>query len=158
MSLTPWQIRLRQAIHARASGGAMVNPMDPIAVGGLVVGAIRAVAAIAAAYYAKNSPIKEDLARVENHLAEQTRRESLACRADRRSISVHGDAALGESLELLFIFEDLGAILLRADLINNANTLTASVECDQQTPQHIQGHGRIRLRLPMVRIRRSHWR
>jgi hypothetical protein len=106
--------------------------MDPIAVAGLVVGAISAIAAIAAAYYAKGSPTKEDLARVEEHLAEQNRRDSLARRAERLSISVNGDAALGEPLQLLFIVEDPGAILLHADLINNANALTGSVECRQQ--------------------------
>jgi hypothetical protein len=112
----------------------MMNPMDPIAVGGLTVGAVSAVAAIAAAYYAKKSPTKEDLARVEDHLAEQNRRESLARRADRLSISVHGDAYLTESLELVFVLEDPGAVLLRAGLINNASTLTASVECAPQAP------------------------
>jgi hypothetical protein len=109
--------------------------MDPIAVGGLAVGAVSALAAIAAAYYAKKSPTKEDLARVEGHLAEQNRRESLARRADRLSISVHGDASLTEPLELVFVLEDSGAVLLRADLLNDASTLTGSIGCAQQAPR-----------------------
>lgn len=107
---------------------------------------IGAIAACAAAYFGWKSPSKVDLARVERntgetaqhvdavrgHVAEQSNREALARRIDRLPISVDGDAALMEPLELIFILEDPGAILLRADLINKASTLTGSVECAQQ--------------------------
>jgi hypothetical protein len=113
----------------------MMNLMDAAGGVNLAFTVIGAIAASLAAYFAWKSPTKEDLARVEGHLAEQNRRESLARRADRLSISVHGDSYLTDPLELLFVLEDPGAVLLRADLLNNANTLTGSVECMQQAPR-----------------------
>jgi hypothetical protein len=76
--------------------------MDPIAVAGLVVGTKGAAAAVAAAIYARASPTKADLQRVEDNtaesarhidavrkqLAEQERRDGHIGRAQRVSISV----------------------------------------------------------------------
>ena len=129
--------------------------MDPIAVAGLVVGAIGtvaavvgAIAAIYAARYAKASPTKEDLERVElntaesarqieavhGHLADQKKREALFDQAARISITVKASGFASDPLTLSFTLKDQRPILLRVDLINRLDTPTGSVDCIQIEP------------------------
>jgi hypothetical protein len=129
--------------------------MDPIAVGGLIVGAIGAVAAVVgavaaiyAARYAKDSPTKEDLERVEantaetakhidavrDHLKEQNRRELLEIQAEQLSISVTAQNTTEEPLKLTLTLKDQRAALLRIDLINNRNMLSGTFDCEMEGP------------------------
>lgn len=128
-----------------------MEDMDPIAVGGLVVGAIGAVAAVIgavaaiyAARYAKASPTKEDLQRVEantaetakhidavrDHLEEQNRRELLESQAEQLSISVSAHNICTEQLKLFLILKDHRVTLLRVDLLNNSNMLSGTFDCE----------------------------
>jgi hypothetical protein len=104
---------------------------------------IGAVAAAAAAYYAKSSPTKKDLERVElntaesakridavrTHIAEQNRRELLSAQAQHLSISVSAQNRTTELLEVLFTLKDSTVTLLRVDLINNVDTLSGRRVC-----------------------------
>jgi hypothetical protein len=130
---------------------AIIDGMDPIAVGGLVVGAIGAVAAvvgaiaaICAARYAKASPTKEDLERVEtntaktakhidavrDYMAEQNRRELLESQAEQLSISASAHNICTEPLKLLLVLKDQRATLLRIDLLNNRNMISGTYDCE----------------------------
>ena len=109
---------------------------------------IGAVAAAAAAYYAKSSPTKKDLERVElntaesakhmdavrTHIAEQNRRELLSAQAQHLSISVSAQNRTTELLEVLFTLKDSTVTLLRVDLINNVDTLSGTVDCIHTGP------------------------
>jgi gas vesicle protein len=129
--------------------------MDPIAVGGLIVGAIGAVAAVVgavaaiyAARYAKDSPTKEDLERVEantaetakhidavrDHLKEQNRRELLESQAEQLSISVTARNTWEDPLKLILTLKERKAVLLRIDLLNNRNMLSGTFDCEEEGP------------------------
>lgn len=115
--------------------------MDPIAVWGLVVGAIGtaaavvgAVAAIYAARYAKASPTKEDLARVEEHLAEQNKRELLSVRVEHVAVFVTARSPWTDPLGLNFALKDPDVTLLRVGLLNNRDMRTETASCAQTGP------------------------
>ena len=99
--------------------------MDIVSVASVIISAIGAAAAVAAAKYAKDSPTKHDLERVERntaesseridkvsehiarvdaHLSEQRMQDSLVTAAERISIKVSGQAPTAEALPLLFSF------------------------------------------------------
>lgn len=122
---------------------------DPIAYWGLIVAIISgvialvaAVAAIYAAVYAKAAPTKEDLARVEKHVAStsalmdvQRRREELARKAARVPITVRGQTLAVEPTILHLTVKDPAFILREIDLRNEANSTTATVPCTHASGQ-----------------------
>jgi len=126
--------------------------IDPIAVGGLIVGAIGAIAAVIgaiaaiyAARYAKASPTKEDLERVEQntadsakhidavrgHLAEQEKRGLLLDKAARVSISATASGYGTDPLVLKLILKDIAVKLRSIDLINRIGSPLGSYDCTQ---------------------------
>ena len=128
---------------------------DPIAVGGLIVGVVSAIAAIVgavaaiyAARYAKASPTKEDLERVERntadsakhidavrgHLAEQEKRGLLLDKAARVSISGAASGYATEPLALKFVLKDNSVKLLRIDLINRIGSPLGTFDCVPAEP------------------------
>jgi hypothetical protein len=120
--------------------------MDRIAVAGLVIGSIGAAAAVAAAIYARASPTKADLKRVEdntaesarhidavrNQLAEQDRRDGLISRAQRVSISVFANDRASQPLTLRFRLKESQVCLSRIDLINRANMYFGTFACKRE--------------------------
>jgi hypothetical protein len=117
--------------------------MDIIAISGLVIGGAGTIAAIVAAAkavtavrLAKEAPTKEDLwrveshiARVDGHLSEQNERESLTKLAQRVSISVTGEHRMNHPLTLSLKIKDPSVTLIRVELINDVDMLSGEADC-----------------------------
>jgi hypothetical protein len=118
--------------------------VDIIAVSGLVIAGAGTIAAIVAAAksvtavrLAREAPTKEDLKRVEDHLAEvdghlheQNKRELLSSLAERVSITVTTQQGpMNEPLTLLLKLEDRTVTLLRIELVNSLGMLSGASEC-----------------------------
>jgi hypothetical protein len=122
--------------------------MDTITIVGLVIGivsaiaaVIAAIAAVAAVLYAKKAPTKEDLervethiARVDDHLSEQNQRDLSTSRAERVSISVNGRNRLIEPLTLVLTVKDPGVTLLRIELVNDLGMFSGMTDCLPSDP------------------------
>jgi hypothetical protein len=129
--------------------------MNPFILGSLAASVISAVAAIAAAYYAGKSPSKEELERVERntaestkaieavrnhiskmeeHLCEQNKRESLNNLAARVYISVTARDRIVDPLTLVFTLKDPTVSLRRIDLVNDLDMLSGTADCSSLDP------------------------
>lgn len=125
--------------------------MPTIAVAGLIISVVSAVAAIIAAWFSAKAPTKSDLrrvedntaetsdrldkvrshiARVDQHLNEQRNQELLAAKAQRVSIAVNGNDRFDAPLKLLFKLRDPGVILTFIEMFNEVGTLFGSAECE----------------------------
>jgi hypothetical protein len=122
--------------------------MDIIAISGLVIGGAGTIAAIVAAFkavtavrLAKEAPTKEDLGRVESHiaqveghLAEENQRVQLSRLVERVSISVSGRIWSGAPLTLKLSVTDPNVAISHIDLINSRDMLTGGFDCSPSDP------------------------
>jgi len=123
---------------------------DQIAWWGFVCAVVAAVCAVwsgiastAAAKYAKDAPTKEDLKRVEDHVAvtshhleHQSWREELNDGASRVSIAVEGRDFQDEPLVVHLRLQDPSVRLIRIDMLSESGTLYGGGSCDMKEPDH----------------------
>ncbi len=129
--------------------------MDSIAVAGLVVGTVGAIAAAIAAWLAGLAPTRTDLKRVEKNTAdtaervsnvevhiksvderlrEQHARELTEAAARMVSISVRGDQEYGQPVQMIFTLAGSDATLTSIDMLNEVGTLFGSASCTETAP------------------------
>jgi hypothetical protein len=125
--------------------------MQAIAIAGLVIGTVSAVAAIFAAWFAWKAPTKSDLQRVEENTAEtserldkvrthiarvderlhdQHSRDLLIAEAQRVAIAVSGSNEFSDPLKLSFKIKDPKVVLTYIEMLNDVGTLFGSADCE----------------------------
>jgi hypothetical protein len=130
--------------------------MQTIAVAGLLIGAVSAIAAILAAWFAWKAPTKSDLqrvedntaetsdqldkvrshiARVDEHLAEQRKRDLLASRAEKVAIEVRGNDGARGPFNIFFTLKDQDVIITSVQLYNQAGSTFGSATCQRSNSE-----------------------